>query len=91
MIDSTKMPEKGSRRYKFAKWFIDHINFCHGYKFDEYDAAGNPVEKPENKVYTFFYNYWLWPFLQTGCLCCNTVRGLIYGGIIGFIFGFIVG
>lgn len=91
MIDSTKMPEKGSRKYRFTKWFVDNINFCHGYRFDEYDADGNPVEKPENRVYTFFYTYWLWPFIQTGCVCCNTVRGLIYGGLAGFILGYLVG
>lgn len=87
VIDTTQMPEKESWKYRFTKWFCDTINFCHGYKFGEYDALGNPVEKPENKVYNFFYKYWLWPFVQTDCVCCNTVRGLIYGAILGFIMG----
>lgn len=87
MIDSTRVPEKGTLKYKFNKWFVNNINWCDGYKYDEYDEAGNPVEKSENKIYNFFYTYWLWPYIQTGCACCNTVRGLIYGGIIGFIVG----
>lgn len=87
MIDTTHVPEKWSFKYKLTKLFIDNINFCHGFKFDEFDAQGNPVEKPENKIYNFVYKYWLWPFQQTGCICCNTVRGLIYGGIVGFIVG----
>lgn len=87
MIDSTQVPENGTKKYKFTKWFVDNLNFCHGYRFDEYDENGNPVEKPDNKLYNFFYKYWLWPFQQTGCACCNTVRGLIYGIIIGFVVG----
>lgn len=87
MIDTSHMPSKNSMRYRFTKWFVDHVNFCHGFYFDEYDALGNPVEKPDNKVYNFFYKYWLWPFMQTDCICCNTVRGVIYGAVLGFIFG----
>lgn len=87
MIDTTKVPQKGSLKYALTKWFCDKLNFCHGAFYDEYDAEGNPVEKPENKVYNFFYKYWLWPFEQTGCACCNTVRGLIYGAILGWLMG----
>lgn len=87
VIDTTQMPEKSSWKYRFTKWFCDNVNVCHGFKYDEYDALGNPVEKPENKIYNFFYKYWLWPFVQTDCICCNTVRGLIYGAVIGFILG----
>ena len=73
-------PKKGERGYWFVKWFTDNINWCHGYYYD------SEIEKPENKLYNFFYKYWLFPFIQTDCLCCNTVRGLIYGFILGFIF-----
>lgn len=88
MIDTSKFtPEKGTLGYKLLKFFIDRVNFCHGARYDEYDNDGNPVEKPENKIYNCFYKYWLWPFEQTGCACCNTVRGLFYGAVIGFLVG----
>lgn len=60
-------------------FFIDHVNFCSDY------ADGS--EKPENRVYEFFRTYWLFPFKQTGCPCCNAVRGLIYGFVLGLIIG----
>lgn len=72
-------PKPGERGYTFVKWFTDNINWCHGYYY------GTETPKPDNKLYNFFYTYWLFPFVQNECLCCNTVRGLIYGGIIGFI------
>lgn len=64
---------------KVKEFFVNNINWCEGhyYKSDK--------EKPDNKVYDFFYNHWLFPFAQNGCLCCNTVRGLIYGIIIGLM------
>ena len=61
-------------------FFTDHVNFCHGEFHDG-------TEKPENKIYDWFYEHWLWPFKQTDCICCNTVRGLIYGFIIGIYIG----
>lgn len=80
MIDSTKVSHNW-----FTRWFIRYINFCHG----SYPGKnpGEIVDKPVNPVYEFFYRYWLWPFEQTNCVCCNTVRGLIYGGTVGFILG----
>lgn len=79
MIDSTKISfPVGTLRYKLLALFVGYVNFCHGEYLD-----GTP--KPENKVYNALYTYWLWPFKQTDCICCNTVRGLIYGGVIGFI------
>lgn len=84
MIDTTKiqLPE-GSIRQKLMWVFIDHINFCHG-------EFHNGVDKPVNKVYDWCYEHWLYPFKQTDCLCCNTIRGLLYGGVIGFILGVLV-
>lgn len=80
LIDSTQIhPDPSTWRGKLCKWFIDNVNFCSDY----YDGS----EKPENKIYNFFRDYWLFPFEQTGCACCNTVRGLIYGAIIGFVVG----
>lgn len=60
------------------KWFINNVNWCHGYYY-------NGDEKPENKIYNFFYKYWLFPFEQNDCICCNTVRGLIYGFLLGLL------
>lgn len=77
----TPQPEPGTWGYKFCQWFVNNINWCHGYYYD------TEVEKPENKLYNFFYKYWTWPFENPGCICCCTVRGLIYGGIIGYILG----
>lgn len=78
MINSSHVAfEKGTWKYHLMAWFIAHVNFCHGEYID-----GTP--KPENTIYNTFYKYWLWPFEQTDCICCNTVRGLLYGFIAGF-------
>lgn len=70
-------PKLGSWFYKLTEFFVNRINFCEGYYY------GTETPKPENRVFNFFYNYWLFPFKQNECLCCNTVRGLIYGVILG--------
>lgn len=80
LIDTSIQPPEGTKRYKFCEWFCNNINFCMGTYY-------NGVDKSENSVYEFFYKYWLFPFKQTGCACCNTVRGLIYGAAIGFFLG----
>ena len=72
-------PKEGTWQDAFCRWFVDNINWCEGY----YYTSG--IEKPENKIYNFFYKYWLFPFEQNNCLCCNTVRGVIYGIIIGVL------
>lgn len=74
-------PKKGTRAYKLVAFFVNHINFCEGYYYD------SAVDKPQNSVYNFFYTYWLFPFRQNDCICCNTVRGLLYGGVAGFLLG----
>lgn len=73
-------PEPGEFGYSFCRWFNDWLVFCHGFNYDG-------TEKPENKLYNFVYKYWTWPFENPGCECCSAVRGLIYGGIIGFLLG----
>lgn len=80
LIDTSIKPPVGSWRYKFYAWFCDNVNFCLGVTYEG-------IDKPDNRVYDWFYTYWLFPFKQTGCACCNTVRGLIYGGLIGFFLG----
>lgn len=77
----TPRPKPGTGAYKFVAWFCDNVNFCHGWLYD------SDIEKPANKVYDFFYRVWLFPFKQNDCICCNTVRGLLYGGLIGYIIG----
>ena len=77
----TPKPKPGTWKYKCAAWFCNHVNFCHGWLYD------SDIEKPANKVYDFFYRVWLFPFKQNDCICCNTVRGLLYGGLIGYIVG----
>lgn len=74
-------PKAGSKWFKFAVWFVDNLNFCEGFYY------GTDIPKPENKLYNWFYTYWLWPWKQNDCICCNTVRGLMYGAVIGFILG----
>lgn len=87
LIDSAKInPEYGTLRYKFCRFFNDYINWCHGYYYDKKnpDNPTLPLDKPYNKLYAFFYDYWLFPFKQNDCICCNTVRGLIYGAVLGY-------
>lgn len=79
----TPNPEPGTLGYKFCRWFVNNINFCHG------NYYGTEEPKPDNKIFNFFYTYWFFPF-ETGdnpCTCCAAVRGLIYGGIIGYFIG----
>lgn len=81
MIDSAKVTyPAGSIRAKMLAWFIDYVNFCHG----EYHDGS---EKPDNAVYDWLYYHWLWPFVQTDCVCCNAVRGLLYGFVLGLVTG----
>ncbi|MBD5585316.1 MAG: hypothetical protein HDQ88_09560 [Clostridia bacterium] len=87
LIDTSIKPPECTWRYKFCRWFCDNINICHGQFYDRVNPE-NPeflLDKPENKIYNFFYEYWLFPFKQNNCICCNTVRGLVYGGILGYI------
>ena len=77
----TPKPKPGTWAYKFVAWFCNNVNFCRGCLYD------SDIEKPANKVYDFFYKVWLFPFKQNDCICCNTVRGLLYGGLIGYIIG----
>nr|DAR55303.1 MAG TPA: hypothetical protein [Caudoviricetes sp.] len=77
----TPSPKKGTWAYKFVAWFCNNVNFCHGYLYD------TDIEKPDNKIYNAVYRIWLFPFKQNDCICCNTVRGLIYGAVLGYLLG----
>lgn len=75
------MPDKNKKTlwYRFKEWFVNNINWCEGYYY------GTDTPKPENRVLNWFYRHWLWPWKQNDCMCCNTVRGVIYGFIVGFV------
>lgn len=81
MFINTPSPEPGTWKYRLVEWFVNKVNFCEGvyYRTD--------IAKPVNKVYDWFYEHWLWPFKQNDCLCCNTVRGVLYGIIVGVVAG----
>lgn len=88
LIDASQInPKPGTLRYKFCKFFNDKINWCSGVVYGELNPENPefPLDKPENKVYNWFYEYWLFPFKQNNCICCNTVRGVFYGLILGYI------
>lgn len=70
----------------FKEWFWDNVNWCEGYYYEARDGTMLQA-KPENKRYSWFYKRWLWPWKQNDCLCCNTVRGLIYGAVVGSLLG----
>lgn len=80
LLDTPK-PAQGTIAYKLVAFFVNHVNFCEGAYY------GTEIDKPNNSLYNFFYKYWLFPFRQNDCICCNTVRGLLYGGVVGYILG----
>lgn len=87
MLDKLEL-KRGTLLYRIVKWFVDNINWCEGYYYDEYEYRNGeeiPKEKPENKLYLWVYTHFLWPWKQTGCVCCNTVRGMIYVVIINIV------
>lgn len=80
MIDTPK-PQPGTLAYTLCQFFVNHINWCEGYYYDTDEP------KPDNKLYNWLYAHWLWPFKQNDCICCNTVRGVVYGGVVGYSMG----
>ena len=83
LLDTPK-PKRGTLAYKFVAFFVNNMNICEGFFYD------SNIDKPRNLVYEFLYKYWLFPFKQNECICCNAVRGLIYGLIVGIILGRII-
>ena len=77
----TPQPKPGTMGYKFCQWFVDNINWCEGYYY------GTDTPKPENKLYSVLWEYWLFPFKNNGCACCIGTRSLVYGLVLGFILG----
>lgn len=74
-------PKEGTLSYRLVAFFVNRINFCEGVYY------GSGIDKPSNPLYEFFYKYWLFPFVQNDCICCNTVRGLMYGAVAGYLLG----
>lgn len=68
-------------------FFLDHINWCHPVYHDG-------TEKPDSKLY-YLYCLAFWPipwmeekYGKQPCWCCASVRGLIYGLLMGFAAGY---
>lgn len=77
----TPKPKPGTFWYKVCQFFVNNINWCEGWYYD------SDTPKPPNKLYDFLFTYWLFPFKNNACLCCNTTRGVFYGLVLGFILG----
>ena len=70
---------KLSALYRVAKnFFLDHINWCHPVNSDG-------SEKQPTWFYTLWcYLFWPIPWMEPEpCWCCASVRGVIYGFILG--------
>ena len=70
---------------KAKAFFIDHINWCH-----KTNSDGTEKEP------TLFYDLWcalFWPipWMDEPCWCCASVRGVIYGILLGVGISWIFG
>lgn len=74
--------------------FMNYINWCNGYVWKVIDmkAVETNAPKPDNKLWSWIWNHWLWPWSmdEVECQCCRMIRGVMYGVVIGFIIGAIV-
>ena len=64
---------------KAKNFFLDNINWCHKTR-----STG------EEKPMTWFYEIWCWifwpiPWMDEPCWCCASVRGVIYGVLLGLL------
>lgn len=64
---------------KAKNFFLDHINWCH-----------KTLSTGEEKPMTWFYEFWCWifwpiPWMEEPCWCCASVRGVIYGILLGLL------
>lgn len=69
--------------YTDLKWFfLEKINWCH-----PTDRNGN--EKKPSLFYNIYcYIFWPIPWMKPEpCWCCASVRGIVYGLIIGYLIG----
>lgn len=62
---------------KLKNFFLDHINFC-------YPKKSDGADKPQTWWYHFYRAlYWPIPQQDTPCWCCASIRGIIYGILLG--------
>lgn len=69
---------------KLKCFFLEKINWCHPTNCDG-------TEKPETLFYKIYcYLFWPIPWMEPQpCWCCASVRGIIYGLVLGFYVGYI--
>ena len=69
-----------------CKWFfLEKINWCH-------PTDRNNHDKPTSWFYTIYcWAFYPIPWMEPQpCWCCASVRGLIYGIIIGLGLGYLI-
>lgn len=64
---------------KLKNFFLDYINWCHP-----------TYSNGEEKKVTWFYTFWCWcfwpiPWMDDPCWCCASVRGMMYGFVMGLV------
>lgn len=69
---------------KFKCFFLEKINWCHPTKCDG-------TEKGDSLFYKLYcYVFYPIPWQENPCWCCASVRGLLTGGIMGFLLGYFI-
>lgn len=66
------------------KWAID-VNFCHSTDSNgEAKVVTGSIDRAINKFIGFYRMlFWPIPTMEEPCWCCASVRGIVYGYIIG--------
>ena len=80
------MRAKLNKLWYETKWFfLEKINWRH-----PVDRQGKA--KPQSRFYTIYcWLFWPIPWMEPApCWCCASVRGLIYGLILGFSLGYLL-
>lgn len=65
-----------------VNFFLDHINFCH-------PVLHTGEDKPESLFYNLYCKLF-WPIPEKGCWCCGSVRGIMYGVLLGIVIGYLI-
>jgi hypothetical protein len=64
--------------WKIIKAWLRRFNWC-----EPLDPEGE--DKPESRLYDFYCRlFWPIPWQEQPCWCCASVRGIIYGLIVGW-------
>lgn len=67
--------------YEIKWFFLEQINWCH-----KTDRNGNE-KKPSIFYNLYCYLFYPIPWMENPCWCCASVRGLVYGIVLGFVLG----